>query len=177
MKEVLDTLSEDVKNASDARVLKAKDSANSSKSIYIAQFQEDLNLWMRFIDLDGEHNRLKEFSSVYNESDSPTEIQEKSQWYIDQLQEFEFEKIVDFENTLNDRKVYFSESEYTHFNSVIQSLKISIEYQTEVFEEFGYGEVESEVSLSEKVKLAKQAKQAYSEAEVELKLLETELEI
>ena len=174
IRESLDVLLRDINSVPDTIILEAEESVNSSRSIYIAQFQEVLNRWMSFIDLNGENNRLDQFILVYGNSESTIEIQEKSQWYIEQLQEVEYKNIVELEERLNDRKSQFSESEYDHLNSVLQNLKSSIDYQIEVFEEFGSIKVESDMSVTEKVN---QAEGNYLKAETELQLLESELGI
>src|SRR5690606_4757815 len=123
---------------------------------------------------NGKNNRLDEFIITYNNSESTIEIQDKSLWYIEQLEEFEYAKIVDLEKRLNERKLHFSESEYNHLNSVFQNLKSSINYQIEVFKGFSSSEVESDMSVTEKVN---HADEAYLKAETELHLLESELGI
>jgi hypothetical protein len=174
IKENLDLLLKEIETSNEAKILRASENLNSSKNLYLAHFQSELKLWMDIINLQGQHNTLDTFVTIYGDSDSTQEIQDQSLEYIQKIEKGELEKIEVLEERAQARKDSFSEQEFNLLNSLIQNLKTSILLQIEVLEEFSLYKVESDMTLTEKVN---KADQSYLLAETDIQLLESELEL
>lgn len=67
---------------------------------------------MNFIDLNGERNRIDEFLMVYGDSESPNEILEKTQWYREEIEKFEYKSILTLEEEVIKCQEIFLKTNY-----------------------------------------------------------------
>lgn len=172
--EMLNKVLGDINEASEITVLKAADEVNSSNNMYISVFQEKIHLLMNFIDLKGERNRIDEFLIVYGDSESANEILEKTQWYKEEIEKFEYESILTLEKEVIKYQDVFSEKELLHLNSLLRYLKNSTTLQIDIFKEIGSESSEVVSLLTDKIN---RADEEYRKAETELDLLESEMGI
>ena len=150
----IEKLQKDIEVLSAEEAINTYENMTSSKYIYEAKLRDDLHVLMKFIDLNGQHNRLDQFISLNKDSNSMDEIIEKATWYIQQIEGYEFEKIKYLTSIVDENNAYFNNDELANFESVFQNLRASIETQVNLLQEISYITIDDGLTISEKMESA-----------------------